>query len=187
MALARLWDHGRSPIGFSKIAAELASADVLSALSASAEAWVERRHSETRDARTGDLLSAADPIRFQERQDRMPEIVAEARNLVSNRVSSWLNLYQSYSEDRIRDGLSELRTVRDKRIAHWDEADIANGTTRTYRLHRIGRVLRASELLVERALLLSRDEHLRFVETHRLYALEASRFWSRLCPTTNRV
>jgi hypothetical protein len=180
MALARLWDRGQQPIGFNKIAVELQKADVSSALIARAAGSAESRLAETRDARTGNFLSVANPVLFQALRDRLPETKALAAKSVELGISDWLHRYQSYVDHRIGDGLHELRTLRDKRVAHWDLSDIENGAQRTYRLHHLGRILRASEILTEQALLLSRDDHLRFIETHRLYNTEAEKFWTSI-------
>ncbi|CAH0143336.1 hypothetical protein [Roseomonas sp. CECT 9278] len=183
MALARLWDADRrdgGSIGFELVSTELRKGDVRAALRERAEAACALRLAETRDARTGQLLSVSDPDHHAWLRQRLPSDIAAAIAAQNTRVEKWCTTYTHYRTNRIQCALAELWTLRNKRVGHRQLSDLQTQTTRTYRIHNLGRILRASELLTEGALLCVKDEHYRFSETHRMYARAAGSFWSAL-------
>ena len=175
LALSRLWDDDRTTLGFARIDKEFAKSRVIRALEWSVEQDVVSRIHRTRDARSGELLSEVDQISFNRYLARVPDDRETARSELLRRIEEWRRDFERYSQ---ASELRKIRTFRNKTLAH---RDMSRGpepvAVHKLSLRDVGRVLRASESLVESAQSLV-GHSLRFIESHRVSKIYADRFWS---------
>lgn len=181
LAIRRLWDERGDSLGFCHISAELRTPSVQEAIRRRRRYLAKSRLETMRDARTGRLLSDADPVAFAYSLARLPEMEANAASSVDSDIAAWKTNYHRYKNILLRTEIEYMRQLRNKRLTHHDiSAGIDTPFVSLVTFRDTARILRASEILVQSARTLANDDHYSFLDSHRIEARYARKFWGRL-------
>lgn len=174
MALSRLWDSRADSAGFSQIHHRLSSPNIQNLILGRYRVSIVDRYHQVQLVGCEDDPTQDESLRaFLSR--RIPEEQKVASDTATRNIADWLASFLHYKDHHISKELSKLRSYRNRRMAH---RALDHLSVEPVNLREIGRVLRASEILTQKLLLVVQRSELRFLDSHRVHADHAETFWS---------